>query len=288
MTGMKKILVTGATGFIGNYVVQELLEHNCMVIASSTNIKNAKQASWYAHVTFISFDLKTFDESMDYFSLFGKPDAMIHLSWEGLPNYKAAFHLEENLPRHLSFLSNMINHGLKDLTVTGTCFEYGMKEGCLQEDMETEPANSYAAAKDQLRKRLENITAQKQVHFKWVRLFYMYGRGQSPNSLFSQLDKALENKESVFNMSGGEQERDYLRVEEVAANIVKIALQHKVEGIINCCSGKPMKIKDLVQQYLAERKQAIELNLGFYPYTDYEPMRFWGDNEKLKAIIKNE
>ncbi len=288
MIRTKKILITGATGFIGKYVVQELLENNCTVIASSTNEEKAKQASWYADVTYIPFDLKTFDDSIDYFLHFGKPDAMIHLTWEGLPNYNAAFHVEENLPRHLSFLSNMINYGLKDLTVTGTCFEYGMNEGCLREDMEAEPANPYAAAKDQLRKSLEIVTAQKQVHFKWLRLFYMYGKGQSPNSLFSQLDKALEDNDAVFNMSGGEQERDYLRVEEVAANIVKIALQHKVEGIINCCSGKPVKIKDMVQQYLASTKQIIELNQGFYPYSNYEPMRFWGDNEKLKTIIHDE
>jgi nucleoside-diphosphate-sugar epimerase len=116
----------------------------------------------------------------------------------------------------------------------------------------------------------------------------MYGRGQSENSLFSQLEKALEAGDEVFNMSGGEQERDFLPVEKVAANIVEIALQNKVEGIINCCSGVPVKIKDLVQQYLDERQRSIKLNLGYYPYTDYEPMRFWGDNSKLKSIINNE
>lgn len=285
---MKKILVTGATGFIGNYVIKELLLHNCTVIATSHDEAKAKNADWYSQVRYIPFDLKTFDNSINWYSFFGEPTAMIHLAWEGLPNYKEAFHVQENLPRHLSFLTNMINNGLTDLLVTGTCFEYGMKEGCLKEDMETTPANPYAAAKDQLRRKLETIAADKQIHFKWVRLFYMYGKGQSPNSLFSQLDKALANAEPAFNMSGGEQERDYLPVEQVAANIVTIALQNKVNGIINCCSGKPVAVKDLVKQYLEEKEQTIKLNLGFYPYTDYEPMKFWGDNSKLKSITSND
>jgi nucleoside-diphosphate-sugar epimerase len=285
---MKKILVTGATGFIGNYVIKELLLHDCTVIATSFDEAKAMDTDWYPKVSYIPFDLKAFDNNNNYYTFFGEPDLVIHLAWEGLPNYKEVFHVEENLPRHLAFLSNMINNGLRDLLVTGTCFEYGMKEGCLNEAMETAPANPYAAAKDQLRRKLEILAEEKQVHFKWVRLFYMYGKGQSPNSLFSQLDKALDNAAPVFNMSGGEQERDYLPVEQVAANIVTIALQNKVEGIINCCSGKPVAVKDLVQQYLAAKKQTIELNLGFYPYTDYEPMKFWGDNSKLKTIKTNE
>ncbi|MBC7508751.1 MAG: NAD(P)-dependent oxidoreductase [Ferruginibacter sp.] len=281
---MKKILVTGATGFIGNYVIAELLKRNLIVIASSSEIEKAKAATWFSMVKYIPFNLKEFNHSINYYQFFDKPDAMIHLAWEGLPNYKSAFHVEENLPRHYSFLKNCILHGMTDITVTGTCFEYGMIEGCLTEKMDTRPANAYAIAKDTLRKQLQILQGTKGFSFKWVRLFYMFGAGQSPNSLLSQLDKALIQKEAVFNMSGGEQERDYLSVEKVAENIVKIALQNKVTGIINCCSGVPIKVKEFVQDFLLATKQHIQLNLGYYPYADYEPMRFWGDDTKLKTI----
>jgi nucleoside-diphosphate-sugar epimerase len=279
-----KILVTGATGFIGNYVVQELLKNNCGVIATSLNEEKAKAAGWFSQVTYIPFNLKEFDNSTNYYTFFGEPDAMIHLAWEGLPNYKDAFHVEENLPRHLAFLTNLINNGLTSLAVTGTCFEYGMKEGCLNEEMHCEPANPYAIAKNELRIQLEQLKANKSFNFKWIRLFYMYGQGQSVKSLISQLETALDNNEPVFNMSGGEQVRDFLPVEKVATNIVTIALQNNVQGIINCCSGKPVTVKIFVEDYLKARNKSIKLNLGFYPYTDYEPMKFWGDNSKLKLI----
>ena len=89
-----------------------------------------------------------------------------------------------------------------------------------------------------------------------------------------------------FNMTAGEQLRDYLPVEKVAEYIVKISLQNKVRGIINCCSGKPISIKKLVENYMINKKNKIELNFGYYPYTDWEPMVFWGDTAKLNKILK--
>ena len=284
---MKKVLVTGATGFIGNYVITQLLQNNCQVIASSSSIENARKASWFDKVTYIPFNLNDFDSSTNYYNYFDQPDAIIHLAWQGLPNYKADFHTTINLPLQYNFLQNIIVNGCADITVTGTCFEYGMQEGNLSEEMETKPANAYAIAKDNLRKQLQQLQLKTTFQLKWVRLFYMYGSGQSANSLLSQLDKALANGDTVFNMSGGEQQRDYLPVERVAENIVTIALQNQVDGIINCCSGEPVRVKTFVQNYLAQHNKHIQLNLGYYPYADFEPMHFWGDNKKLKKIISN-
>ena len=113
----------------------------------------------------------------------------------------------------------------------------------------------------------------------------MYGKGQNPGSLLSQLDKAIQKGDTIFNMSGGEQTRDYLPVEKVAEYIIRIALQKKVEGVINCCSGIPVTIKQFVENYLKRTGSTIKLNLGYYPYTDYEPIHFWGSVEKLNKVL---
>ena len=282
---MKKVLVTGATGFVGSNVVAELLGKGYHVIASSSDKNKASLNEWFDKVTYLEFDLRSVENEKNYFEYFQQPDMLIHLAWEGLPNYTNSFHLEENLPRHTAFLKNLIENGLKDITVTGTCLEYGMQEGCLHEDMEVHPSNPYAIAKNELRKYLETLPGKIKYSFKWIRLFYMYGPGQNPKSLISQLDKALENNEAVFNMSGGAQERDFLPIQKIAENIVAVARQQNVTGIINCCSGTPVTVKDFVEQYLKERNKKIQLNLGYYIYTEYEPMRFWGDNKKLKKIL---
>ncbi len=284
---MKKVLVTGATGFIGNYVIRELLTLDVQVIATSVSASKASSQDWFDKVTYISFDLKNFDSHTNYFTFFQKPDAVIHLAWEGLPNYKETFHIEENLPRHYLFLKNMVDNGLKDITITGTCFEYGLQEGCLSEEMPAHPSNAYAIAKNRLREQLEQLKVDRQFGLKWVRLFYMYGKGQSPKSLLSQLQDAIEKGMPSFNMSPGDQLRDYLPIETVARYIVSIALQEK-GGIINCCSGKPVRIRDFAEEYIKTRNAHISLNLGYFPYSDIEPRNFWGDTTKLKTILIHE
>lgn len=282
------MLVTGSTGFIGMHVMRNLLSRNIQLIATSASEEKARTKDWYNRVTYIPFRLEEFDDNKDYYQFFGEPDAMIHLAWEGLPNYKDDFHEKVNLPRHYVFLTNLIRNGLKDLTVTGTCFEYGMQEGKLDEKMQVFPTNPYGRAKNELRLQLEEYKSRYSFSLKWVRLFYMYGEGQNPNSLLSQLERALERGEKTFDMSGGEQVRDYLPVEKVAENIVEIALQQETDGIINNCSGVPITVNELIENYLKKTNQSITLNRGVYPYPDYEPMRFWGDDGKLKKIIKNE
>ena len=284
---MKKVLVTGSTGFIGSYVVEDLLSRGYHVIASSSNKSTAVTKKWFEKVNYIELDLKLIDAAVNYFDFFERPDLMIHLSWEGLPNYLQDFHIEDNLPRHQAFLKNMIQNGLLDLTVTGTCFEYGMQSGCLHEEMEVEPTNPYAIAKNRLRKYLESICVETHFSFKWVRLFYMFGEGQNSNSLISQLDKAIASNEKVFNMSGGMQIRDFLPISKVAENIVSIAIQKMVVGVINCCSGEPISVKEFVINYLKSRNKKIELNLGYYDYAVYEPMEFWGDSKKMNLILQN-
>ena len=155
-----------------------------------------------------------------------------------------------------------------------------MREGGLSVDMPADPQNAYSLAKDTLRKFIQQLQLNYEFNFKWVRLFYTYGKGQSGNSILSQLQKALENGDDVFNMSGGEQLRDYLHVEKVAEKLVDVSFDDRHSGIINCCSGKPISIRNLVENYLRENNKHIKLNLGYYPYPDYEPMAFWGDNSK--------
>ena len=282
-----KVLVTGATGFIGNHVLNTILKYNKYdVIATSINsIEDAKNFLWYKDVDYISLDLnKPVD---NYFKVFKEPDTLIHLSWEGLPNFKDLYHFERNVIYNYNFLKNMIKNGLKNLNVIGTCLEYGLQEGRLSEHLQTKPVIAYALGKDTLRKFIEELNKFFKFNFKWIRLFYMYGEGQSSKSILPQLNKALDNNDEVFNMSGGEQLRDYLSIEKVAEYIIKISLQEKVLGIINCCSGEPISIRKLVENHIEKRGKSIKLNLGYYPYPNYEPMTFWGDNSKLNTILDN-
>lgn len=277
-----KILVTGATGFIGNYVIEELLKKEFQVIATSRNIEKAKEKSWFKKVIFIEHDLNVVEDNL--FHKFHEPDLLIHLAWNGLPNYKKLFHIETELMNQYNFIKNLIVSGLTNVNITGTCFEYGMLDGQLNEELVINPQNPYAIAKNSLRIFIEQLQREYPFNFKWMRLFYMYGKGQNENAIIPQLQNAIDRNETVFNMSLGEQIRDYLSIEEIAKHIVNVSLQYNTNGIINISSNEPIKIIELVKKYLLDTKQTISLNLGFYPYPDYEPFSFWGDNSKLKNI----
>jgi nucleoside-diphosphate-sugar epimerase len=275
-----KIAVTGSSGFIGLKVLSKLLEHGVEVVAVTRDA--TRLAGLSDVVRIVEMDIASL--AADCYEQMGQPDALIHLAWDGLPNYKSLHHFETELPRQYHFINTLVKAGLPSLLVAGTCFEYGMQSGSLSEEIQTKPTNPYGYAKDALRKQLEFLKSNTHFNLTWMRLFYMYGEDQPNTSLYPKLKEAVSQGDKVFNMSGGEQLRDYLPVIEVARQIVRLSMKQRDIGIINICSGKPISVRSLVEKWLFDNGWEIELSLGHYPYPDYEPMAFWGDCRKLKAI----
>jgi nucleoside-diphosphate-sugar epimerase len=280
------ILVTGATGFIGRHVVPLCLQagHSVTVIMRHKSALSA--FGWSKDVRVIEADIYQLESA--WLDQIEQQTCLLHLAWQDLPNYQQDFHIKRNLPADYAFIHRLVEIGIKRVVITGTCFEYGNQEGCLNELTEALPENNYALAKNELRKQL--VELQKTLPFKliWARLFYMYGDGQSSSSLLSQLQLAVDRGDDVFNMSGGEQLRDYLPVTAVAEYLQKLVESHENDGIVNVCSGQAISVKQLVEAYLEQHNLTMSLNLGFYPYSKQEPMAFWGDNTKLLTWLKKE
>ena len=263
-----RIAVTGATGFIGRHVVATLqtldestLQGEPLEIIATTRGLGGEPAL-LPRVRWVQLDLQSPpDDPLRHLSF---PDVLVHLAWGGLPNYHAARHLEEELPLHEAFLGRAIRDGLKAVVVAGTCFEYGMQEGQLSED----------------------VQATHHFQLTWLRFFYLYGSGQPGRTLYSQLIQAIGRGEEVFDMSGGEQVRDYLTVTEAAGFVSSLALRAGNAGVVNICSGQPRTVKSLVEGWVDEADASIRLNLGHYPYPAHEPMQFWGSNEKLRFLLE--
>lgn len=276
------VAVIGAGGFIGKHVVRELIARGCTVRAVDRHL--AGLATSDASIAAVEADLREVDPS----SVLGPGgvDCVIHLAWGGLSNFRSAEHIEQELPAHKAFLGKLLDAGVTNLTVSGTCLEYGMREGLLKEDMVPDPVLAYAEAKDRLRAWLQDRQRNHAFNLTWCRLFYMYGAGQSPKSIYPLLKEAVTRGDQRFPMSGGNQVRDYLSVEAVAERIVSLALRRRDFGIVNVCSGSPVSIKEQVEKWLEDNSWEIDLRLGVYPYPDYEPMEFWGDTSKLEDCLK--
>jgi len=251
-------LLTGGTGFIGRAVVAAAEREGHRV----TTLARPKD------------DIATFVPQEKY-------DALIHLAWGDVGKYADPQNLLKNLEPQFLFLQRMIDTGLRDITVAGTCFEYGMAEGVMRESAAAQPATFYGLAKATL---YQMLAMTPDLCLKWPRFFYVYGRGQRPQSLLSQLLAAIERKDAQFDMSQGEQVRDFIHIDTLAHNVVKIAAQRERTGIINVGSGAGARVVDFVDRIRDIKGSGIVLNRGFYPYSAFEPFSFVADIQKLKSI----
>jgi len=276
-----KVAITGATGFIGRHVVREFISRGIEVVATSRTPDPLLDST--DAVTYTALDMD--NNAKDTFDRLGRPDVLLHLAWGGLPNYRSETHIIRELPRQIAFLKSCIQSGLKRLVVTGTCLEYGMQSGMQHEELPAKPCTAYGQAKDQLRQHLQKLVSRKGLRLTWLRLFYLYGPGQASTSLYSQLRTAISEGRSEFKMSPGDQQRDFIPVESAADYICNIALLDEDIGLMNICSGVPKKISDLVETWLRDWNADIHLELGVYPYPDYEPHAFWGNKQKLDSVM---
>jgi dTDP-6-deoxy-L-talose 4-dehydrogenase (NAD+) len=277
---MTRIAVTGASGFVGRHVLAALSRAHVDAVAHARTPKpeHALPPRRWTH-----FDLTTCDCA---FELLGRPQTVIHLAWEGLPNYLANRHIEVELPAQIRFLQQLIASGVKTLVVAGTCFEYGMQSGCLHEDTIPLPTNPYGYAKDALRRELQSINETTPFELRWLRLFYLYGSGNGRiEGLYPSFQAAVARADKRFNMSPGDQLRDFIKVEAAAAAIVAVALAPAAPAILNVCAGKPTTVRAMVERWRTDMASDIELNFGALAYPSYEPFAFWGDGGRLAELL---
>ena len=285
-----RVAVSGASGFIGRHVLEALRrEAGVEVIAASRHAdasndqidSSSRQSEAPLHR--VALDIGS--PSSSDFERLGRPDVLIHLAWSGLPNYQSLHHFESELQRQYAFLESLVRSGLRSVLVAGTCYEYGMTHGELAESLEVAATNPYAHAKTALRHQLQFLRVKHPFALTWTRLFYTYGNGQATTSLYSQLLAATQRGDASFAMSKGEQLRDFLPVEKVASHLVELALRCPDAGVVNVCSGEPVSVRAFVEHLVARNGWRIALDLGQYPYPEYEPLAFWGSTQKLKRLL---
>lgn len=274
-----RVLVTGANGYIGSKVVKKLLDLNHEV--SAVDLRND-----HIDGRAVFYQESIFSTREDSFSYFGHPDVCLHLAWRDGFVHKSEAHFKD-LSEHFKFLKNLIDNGIKRIAVMGTMHEVGCYQGAVDENTPCNPLSNYGMAKNELRKSLTAYCKEKNVLLQWLRAFYILGDEANGNSVFAKIYQAAQRGEKRFPFVPGLNKYDFIPIEELVNQIVACISQEQVLGIINCCSGKPQRLRDVAEEFIRQHELDIQLAYGEYPNRPSDSPCIYGDDSKIKQIMRS-
>lgn len=269
--------MTGANGYIGRHVVQALLDKGADVAAVDFAIDNIPDRA-------DKYILNIFDPKIDIYVETGSPNVVVHMAWKDGFVHNSSAHMEL-LSDHYKFCKRMANSGIKTLAVMGTMHEIGYWEGSIDEHTPCNPLSQYGVAKNALRQSL-TLELKEKLHLQWLRAYYIHGDDKRANSIFAKIVAAEERGEEFFPFTMGKSKYDFIDVEELARQIAACVIQDKVNGIINCCTGEPEMLAQQVEKFIKQHGFNIKLNYGAFPDRPYDSPGMWGDNVKIKEILR--
>jgi nucleoside-diphosphate-sugar epimerase len=271
-----KILLTGATGFIGSHVARALIRARHEVHA----IVHPDDDMWRIRDILPSLCIMRADILDSPFSLQPSAfDACIHLAWYVEPGkYLHAPQNKDWVDASLQLARALKDSGCRRFIAAGTCFEYAPSDPPQRESSRTEPSTLYVQSKLELFHALQSVG----IEFTWVRFFYQYGPHEDPRRLVPVIINSLLSAQEV-KLVPGDRMRDYLYIEDVASAVCAV-VQSRITGAVNIGSGAPVTVRDIALKigHLLDRIDLIKL--GALPYSANEPMHIVADNTKLSSI----
>lgn len=269
-----KVLLTGATGFIGRYVLEQLLQDNIAVVVMGRSCPPGFVGE------FIRTDLLATED-------FGKlvvgtgVTHLMHLAWY------AEHGLFWSSPLNLQWSNATIRLveafcmcGGWHVIAAGTCAEYNRDTGYCREDGSLpDPSSLYGVAKDATRRLAGAVCQMHDVRFAWGRIFIPYGTGEDQRRLIPSLVQVFRNERAPFGVNA-DAFRDFLHVVDVAQGFMRL-LYSQASGIFNIASGVPLRISDMVCQIASFFRDDPDKILRLTVDRPGEPAMLVGENCKL-------
>lgn len=286
---MNTIFLTGASGFLGSYVLEELLQNGDKVIAltrPTSNLWRIKHLIENQNLVLIKGSLSDSKIVEDIFKS-TNIDTVCHLAWEGVGNQfrNEVFQIKSNLESSINLIDMASKYGVKQWIGLGSQAEYGLYNDVIHESFCTHPTTVYGSVKLAVATIGSQISKSTNMNFCWLRLFSSYGPKDDPNWMYCYVIQTLLEGKSP-KLTEGKQRWDYIYAQDAAKAISVIALQGNINGIYNLGSGTSQTIKYIVELIKDMINPSIDIDFGAVPYRDDQVMFLQADITKLSSAIQ--
>ena len=272
---MARVLVTGATGFIGSHVTRALVAAGREVhalVRPQANLRRIEDVVPSLHLIrgdLLGPSLVTLPSSLDLCA---------HLAWYVEPGqYLESPQNNQWVEASLRLARAAKQAGCRRFVAAGTCFEYAPSDQPLSETSPTAPRTAYGWAKLELFDALQSLDMQ----VAWLRFFYQYGPFEDERRLVPTVVNGLLRGQRV-PLTPGDQVRDYLHVEDVASAVVAVATS-QLAGAVNIGSGRPVTVREIALRIGELIGRPDLLGFGLRQYGPSEPVHIVANNAKLRG-----
>lgn len=272
-----RVLLTGASGFLGRYVLGQLAQQGIDTVVVGRSRPGGFDGN------FIQADLLATDAYLPMVQ-HARATHLIHLAWYA--EHGAYWTSPLNLrwvEASVRLVEAFCSTGGQKVVAAGTCAEYDWSCGyCREDTTPLAPATLYGTAKDATRQLLAAVCAAAEVPFAWGRIFLPYGRGEDSRRLIPSLVEVFRGNRKPFGVNAAAY-RDFLHAEDVARGFVRLLLSDAA-GSYNISSAQPTQIAEVVRLVAGALNGDPDVVLELSTERPGEPEMLIGDNRKLKAL----
>lgn len=270
-----RILLTGATGFIGKYILELLLQNRSQVMClcrSSSKIDVTQSCQW------LNIDNRNWMQQAKEFA----PEVIIHTAWSGVGAVERGDWIKQI--ENITIQQYLLELKPRKIIALGSQAEYGTFDAIVNENFPVNPNTAYGAVKVASLDTLRFYCQIHNIQWHWFRLFSVFGQGEGENWLIPSSIKKMKEGGSM-DFTAGEQRYSYLYVGEVARIIVHAANIEAPDGVYNLSSATTISIRELLEKLRDYIRPSFQLNFGALPYRLGQSMLMGGDNTKLSKNI---